>query len=102
MKAFTILSEASLTNADQPYGESASSGKRSTFPLYLQVLLAVVCGAALGAIFGTAPFLGGVTNEQLGQFGMLVIKLLKTLAVPLIFFAILDAFMRTSLPLRQG
>jgi Na+/H+-dicarboxylate symporter len=71
-------------------------------PLYTQVLIAVAAGTALGALFGTAPIAGGLRNEHLGQLGMLIIKLLKTLAVPLIFFAILDAFMRTSLPLRQG
>ncbi len=71
-------------------------------PLYTQVLIAVACGAALGAGFGQEPYLGGLRNEQLGRLGMLVVTLLKTLAVPLIFFAILDALIRTSLPLRQG
>ncbi|MGQ0812264.1 MAG: dicarboxylate/amino acid:cation symporter [Nitrospiraceae bacterium] len=74
----------------------------SLLPLYQQVLIAVACGAALGAAFGQDPYLGGLRNEHLGRLGMLVIKLLKTLALPLIFFAILDAFMRISLPLRQG
>ena len=71
-------------------------------PLYTQVLIAVVCGALLGAIFGQEPYLGGLRNEHLGRLGMLVVTLLKTLAIPLIFFAILDAIIRTSLPLRQG
>ena len=74
----------------------------SPLPLYQQVLIGVACGAALGAAFGQGPYLGGLRNEHLGWLGMLVVKLLKTLAIPLIFFAILDAFMRTSLPLRQG
>ncbi|HMK22449.1 MAG TPA: cation:dicarboxylase symporter family transporter, partial [Terriglobales bacterium] len=74
----------------------------SRFPLYTQVLIAVVCGAALGAAFGQDPYLGGLRNEHLGWLGMFVIHLLKTMAVPLIFFAILDAFIRMSLPLRQG
>ena len=71
-------------------------------PLYTQVLIAVVCGAVLGVAFGQEPYLGGLRNEHLGRFGMLVVTLLKTLAIPLIFFAILDALIRTSLPLRQG
>lgn len=71
-------------------------------PLYSQVLIAVACGALLGAIFGQEPYLGGLRNEYLGRLGMLVVTLLKTLAIPLIFFAILDALIRTSLPLRQG
>src|SRR5690349_11860448 len=33
---------------------------------------------------------------------MYVILVLKTLAIPLIFFAVLDAFLTTILPLRQG
>ncbi len=75
---------------------------RIPLPLYLQVLIAVVCGAALGILFGQEPYWGGLRNEQLGKLGLVVVSLLKTLAVPLIFFAILDALIRTSLPLRQG
>ncbi|MDO9120037.1 MAG: dicarboxylate/amino acid:cation symporter [Nitrospira sp.] len=71
-------------------------------PLYTQVLIAVACGACLGAIFGQDPYLGGLRNEQLGKLGLFVVTLLKTLAIPLIFFAILDALIRTSIPLRQG
>ncbi len=71
-------------------------------PLYQQVLIGVACGAVLGAAFGQEPYLGSLRNEHLGWLGLLVVTLLKTLAIPLIFFAILDAFMRTSLPLRQG
>ena len=71
-------------------------------PLYTQVLIAVTCGALLGAIFGLEPYLGGLRNEQLGKLGLFVVTLLKTLAIPLIFFAILDALIRTSIPLRQG
>ena len=73
-----------------------------SLPLYTQVLIAVACGALLGALFGQEPYLGGLRNEHLGWLGMLVVTLLKTLAIPLIFFAILDALIRTSLPLRQG
>jgi Na+/H+-dicarboxylate symporter len=71
-------------------------------PLYTQVLIAVICGALLGAVFGQEPYLGGLRNERLGKLGLFVVTLLKTLAVPLIFFAILDALIRSSLPLRQG
>ncbi len=71
-------------------------------PLYTQVLIAVVCGALLGASFGLEPYFGGLRNEQLGKLGLFVVTLLKTLAIPLIFFAILDALIRTSIPLRQG
>jgi Na+/H+-dicarboxylate symporter len=71
-------------------------------PLYTQVVIAVICGTIVGALFGQEPYVGGLRNEQLGQLGMFVILLLKTLAIPLIFFAVLDAFLTTVLPLRQG
>jgi len=75
---------------------------RSLFPLYAQVLVAVIGGATLGILFGQEPYLGGLRNEQLGQLGLWVVWMLKTLAIPLIFFAILDALLRTSIPLSQG
>ncbi|MBP6606169.1 MAG: dicarboxylate/amino acid:cation symporter, partial [Nitrospira sp.] len=71
-------------------------------PLYTQVLIAVICGGLLGVIFGQEPYLGGLRNAQLGKLGLFVVTLLKTLAIPLIFFAILDALIRTTIPLRQG
>jgi DAACS family dicarboxylate/amino acid:cation (Na+ or H+) symporter len=52
--------------------------------------------------FGTRPYLFGMKNEDLGQLGMLVIRMLKALAVPLILFAILDAFARTRISARRG
>lgn len=75
---------------------------RQRVPLYAQVLLAVVCGATLGVAFGQEPYLNGLRNEQLGQLGLWVVWILKTLAVPLIFFAIMDSLIRASLPLGQG
>jgi Na+/H+-dicarboxylate symporter len=53
-------------------------------------------------VFGQESYLGGLRNEDLGWLGLLLVTLLKTLAIPLIFFAILDALIRTNLPLRQG
>ncbi len=73
---------------------SPSSGRRS-LPLAAQVALGAVLGAVLGEIFRTRPIVPGLTPQQLGEVGLLVIKLLKALAVPLVFFAILDAFVRT-------
>jgi Na+/H+-dicarboxylate symporter len=71
-------------------------------PLYQQVLIAVTGGALAGVVFGQEPYLGGLRNDQLGRLGLFVVSILKTIAIPLIFFAILDALIRTSLPLRQG
>ena len=58
----------------------------------MQVLAGVTAGALLGVVFGKEAIVLGVGNEQLGELGMLVIRLLKALAVPLVLFAILDTF----------
>lgn len=76
--------------------------KRTRFPLYLQVMAAVVCGALLGVVFGDRPIAGGVGTAQLGELGMLVIKLLKALAIPLVLFAIIDALCRSTLSGKSG
>lgn len=64
-------------------------------PLYVKILAGVAAGVALALLFGPRV-------ARLGDAGMLVIQLLKTLASPLIFFAILDAFARTHIPGRQA
>jgi len=81
-------------------GPTLSRGR--PVPLYTRVLIGALCGTALGLLFGKTPYIGPWGNEQLGLIGLAVITLLKALAIPLIFFAILDAFLRMSLPLRQG
>jgi Na+/H+-dicarboxylate symporter len=96
-----------VSTPDQPQTPEAFPDTRATFflfrlPLYTQVVIAVICGTIVGTLFGQEPYVGGLRNEQLGQLGMFVILLLKTLAIPLIFFAVLDAFLTTVLPLRQG
>lgn len=71
-------------------------------PLYLRVLGGVIVGIVLGLVFGPRPILFGATTADLGRLGMLVIKLLKALAVPLVFFAILDAFVKTDISWKKG
>jgi Na+/H+-dicarboxylate symporter len=71
-------------------------------PLYVRILIGVALGAALGLAFGDGPILLGLHNRHLGELGLLVVRLLKALAVPLIFFAILDAFARTEFSARRG
>ncbi len=76
---------------------------KTRLPLSLQVVTGVALGTFLGVLFGTEPYLWGLLkNETLGQLGMLVIRLLKTLATPLIFLAILDAFIHTEIGFRHG
>lgn len=73
------------------------------FPLYVQVLGAVLLGCLVGVLCKEAPILGSsLTTKDLGTLGLLVIRLLKTLAAPLILFAILDAFIKTSITGRDG
>ena len=76
--------------------------RRPRFPLYARVLIGVAAGIALGILFKTGPIFPGLRNDDLGQLGLLVIRLLKALAVPLIFFAILDAFLRVEISARRG
>lgn len=76
---------------------------KSQLPLSVQVVIGVAAGTLLGVLFGAEPYLWGLLkNETLGQLGMLVIRLLKTLATPLIFLAILDAFIHTEIKFRHG
>ena len=76
--------------------------EKRTVPLYVRVLIGVALGTLLGIAFGTRPYLFGLKNEHLGQLGILVIKLLKALAVPLIFLSIIDSFVKTRFSARQG
>jgi Na+/H+-dicarboxylate symporter len=71
-------------------------------PLYVRVLIGVVLGTLTGLLFGTGEILLGATTEHLNQLGILVIRLLKMLAVPLVLFAILDAIARTEVSGRMG
>jgi Na+/H+-dicarboxylate symporter len=75
---------------------------KQAIPLYLRVLGGVLVGIVLGLVFGPRPILFGASTADLGRLGMLVIKLLKALAVPLVFFAILDAFVKTDISWKKG
>lgn len=74
--------------------------RRRRVPLGARVAIGVVLGAALGASFGVAPILGRYGTEDLGTLGMLVIRLLKALATPLIVLAVLDSFLTTRIAAR--
>ena len=79
-----------------------SPRRRFHLPLYGRVLVGVAAGATLGVVFGKTPFLFGWGNEELGALGILVIKMLRALAVPLVLFAVLDAFAHTRISARSG
>lgn len=44
----------------------------------------------------------GPSAEPLGELGAIVVRLLKALATPLVFFAITDSMVRSTLPPKQG
>src|ERR1051325_8868306 len=71
--------------------------RQTRFPLYARVLTGVALGILFGVIFDARPIVFGLKNEDLGQLGTLVIRLLKALAAPLVLFAILDAFLSANI-----
>ena len=73
-------------------------------PLAVRVIAGVAVGVILGTVFGESPYAKGIsfTNADLGQLAVLVIRMLKALAAPLILFAILDSFVKTRISGRRG
>lgn len=69
--------------------------KRRSLPLYVRILIGALLGIGVGMALGASA-------APLGKVGLLVIQLLKALATPLIFLAIVDAFLRTRIPARKG
>jgi len=82
--------------------QSKKQSAARNIPLYVRVLTGVIAGIVLGIVFGSRPIVFGVHASDLGRLGMLVVKLLKALAVPLVFFAILDAFVKTDISWKKG
>src|SRR5262245_25978261 len=72
------------------------------WPMYLRVLAGVILGAAVGLAFRSKPFFLNWTTADLGTIAGFYIQLLTALATPLIFFAIIDAFVQTNISGRQG
>ncbi len=64
-------------------------------PLYVRIIIAVVVAVVLGVSTGQAlvPY---------GELGTIVIRLLKLLATPLVFFAVIDAFVQMDIPAKKG
>jgi DAACS family dicarboxylate/amino acid:cation (Na+ or H+) symporter len=65
---------------------SARGGKGFSVPLYLQILVAMAAGLLLGPLLGT-------NAAPLGELGRLVVQLIKGVATPLLFFAIVSAIL---------
>ena len=69
----------------EPNGEST---RGSRFPLHLQIVSAMALGLAIGPLLGS-------NAQSLGELGKLVIGLIKAAATPLLFFAIVNAILKT-------
>ncbi len=74
--------------------DPAASEAKSWFPLWLRIALSVILGATVGAIWRLEPIVFGISADHLGRLGMLVIRVIKALAVPLVLFSILDAIVQ--------
>jgi len=64
-------------------------------PLSLQIAIGMGLGLALGPLLGARA-------APLGELGRLVIQLIKAVATPLLFLAIVDAILKTDVRGRQG
>jgi Na+/H+-dicarboxylate symporter len=71
-------------------------------PLFVRVLIGVALGALVGILFGKDDIAFGLTTADLGALGLLVVRMLRMLAVPLVLFAVLDALVRTEISVRMG
>ena len=70
--------------------------------LSAQVIVALLSGMLLGIFGGSDAYFYNLDNGDLGQIGLLIIRLLKALAIPLILFSILDTFLQTHIAARSG
>lgn len=69
--------------------------RKARFPLYLRILLGMGLGLVVGPLLGERAVV-------LGELGRLVIQLIKTVATPLLFFAILHAVLKAELQSRSA
>jgi DAACS family dicarboxylate/amino acid:cation (Na+ or H+) symporter len=67
-----------------------------------QVLLAVATGVGFGLFLHSPEGQGFVDPVTSGQIGLVIIRFLKALALPLIFFAVTEAIVRTDFAGRSG
>lgn len=68
----------------------ANETRHSEKSLALRIVLAMIVGAAIGHLLGPQ-------TASLGVVGKLFIQLIKVMAIPLVFFSVLDALISTSL-----
>lgn len=74
----------------------SSTPARQPFSPTHWILLAILGGTLLGFL-EQSQILAPGTTVPLGQIGLVIIRFIKGLALPLVFFAVLDTLLRTSL-----
>ena len=95
----------------KPKSPAPANWSPLSWPLPLRVVIGVVLGANIG--YFTSDILPsgameprdlgfGWKNSHLGEIARLYIQILTALATPLIFFAVIEAFVRTQISGRQG
>jgi len=72
-----------------------ASRRRRRLPIAALILIAMLLGVVAGVALGDRA-------EPLSKLGSIIIDLIKGLAGPLLFFAVLDAFLRTRIEARSG
>jgi len=69
--------------------------RRTSVPFVVRIVAAMTLGALTGWVFGPRV-------DRLGDLGTLIIDLIKALAGPLLFLAVIDAFLRTRVRARSA
>ncbi len=64
-------------------------------PLHTKIVIGMLLGVLTGLLFGKSVL-------WMGEFGKLVIQLIKVVAAPLLFFAIVSAILRAEMKLKDG
>src|SRR4051795_599933 len=65
------------------------------FPLSLQIVIGMAVGLVVGPLLGPSA-------APLGELGKILIQLIKAVATPLLFFAIVNAILKSEVRGRQG
>ncbi len=77
--------------------------KITDLPLFLQIIIALILAVIVGVLLGAGnPSLNPELITHLALPCTLILKILRTLATPLIFFAILHTFLTAEIPGRSG
>jgi L-cystine uptake protein TcyP (sodium:dicarboxylate symporter family) len=91
------LEEAFVSETGEQIATDAEAGHSGWLPLYVRLILGVIIGAVLGVVFKEKEIAFGWTNAHFGKLAGLYIQLLTAMATPLIFLAIIEAFVKTQI-----